>query len=148
MSKSPNEYFGPVDHDNAADHFLEAMCARCGQAVDAVCPDCGHHVEAIGACAATPDLISTESYRRLLLILDRWPDYRFTLQCYFMATGAGYAGGHSMKSLAKRFGRTKASVSKRCRDICRALGIPRSSYMRSEEAAEKSRARNVRRSKQ
>lgn len=136
--------------DHPADHVLEAMCPRCAHPVDAVCPGCGSNVEASGADSgpshgangkARPEAASCltpeEFYRRLVLLIHNARNSKFTLACYMIATGSGFADGVSMTDVAKVWGVGKAAVSKQCGLICDYLGTPRSRYMRKEAVARK-----------
>ena len=143
--------------DHPVDHLLEAMCPQCAHPVDAVCPSCGSNVEQSGAgnrqspiangtegtefaSCLTPE----EFYRRLVLLMMNSRNTKFTLGCYLIATGSGFADGVSMTDLAKEWGVGKAAVSKQCGIICKYLGIPRSGYMRKEAVAKKFRLSNRR----
>ena len=138
--------------DHPADHALEALCPRCQHPVDAVCPICRSNVEASGAEGAG-DLASpedrslrkrTDYYRRLVLLIYNARNSKFTLGCYLLATGDGFAGGVSMTDYARTWGVRKATVSKQCRYICGYLGTPPSQYMRREEVARKFKLSNRR----
>jgi hypothetical protein len=136
--------------DHPADHVLEAMCPRCRHAVDAVCPTCHGNVESSGAeeSETSPEhkscLTRTEFYRRLVLLIHNARNSKFTLGCYLLATGDGFADGVSMTEYGKAWGVRKATVSKQCRYICGYLGLPPSRYMRQEEVAQKFRLSNRR----
>ncbi len=138
--------------DDPVDHILNAWCPRCNQVRDAICPECQHAVEASGAeeksgrqsCHEARQLEWIAAYRRLLLMLVAARNTKFTLQCYLLATGSGFAEGKSMTELAREWGVKKATVSKQCRAICGQLGIAPSQYMRKEETAQKFRLANRR----
>jgi hypothetical protein len=135
----------PSAEDNPADHILEAYCPVCNFAVDAVCPNCRGNVELAGAdLKSMVRFHAASEYRRLLLTIGKYKHCTLTLWAYMLATGSALAMGESMTGIAKKCGVTKAAVSKRCRQICEDLGLPRSQYMRDEEAAEKFRQRNTR----
>ena len=51
-------------------------------------------------------------------------------ECMALVTGIGYEGD-SMQEIANRHGVTRASVSKRCVELCETLGIPPTRAMRS-----------------
>lgn len=141
------EFHDPADapsasyHDHPEDHFLEAMCPRCGHEVDATCPNCHGHVESTGAPGAEGDL---NRWRRLVLLLQKSRNTKFTLQCLLIATGDGFADGLSLTEAGRRWGVGKATVSKYCRIICETLEITPSAYMRSEETAAKFKLSNRR----
>lgn len=138
--------------DDPVDHMLEAMCPGCGHAVDAVCPECGSNVEASGADDSPkskvqgPKSILTpeEFYRRFVLLIHNARNSKFTLGCYLLATGSGFADGVSMTDYAAEWGVCKGTVSKQCRIICGYLGIPPSRYMREEAVARNFRLSNRR----
>jgi hypothetical protein len=137
--------------DDPIDHLLNAYCPRCNRVIDASCPDCGHAVEASGAEEKEANDSKSEArrellaaYRRLLLMLVGARNTKFTLQCYLLATGSGFAEGRSMTEVACEWGVKKATVSKQCRAICAHLGIEPSRYMRKEETAQKFRLANRR----
>jgi hypothetical protein len=139
--------------DHPADHVLEALCPRCRHPVDAVCPACGSNVEASGADngkeqMANGTLVSVltpeEFYRRFVLLVHNARNSKFTLGCYLIATGSGFADGVSMTDYAREWGVRKATVSKQCRYICGYLGIPPSRYMREEGVAAKFKLSNRR----
>ena len=138
--------------DHPADHVLEAMCPQCGHAVDAVCPACGSNVEASGADSqssiansqVTSVLTPEEFYRRFVLLIHNARNSKFTLGCYLIATGSGFADGVSMTDYAREWGVRKATVSKQCRYICGYLGIAPSRYMREEAVAAKFKLSNRR----
>jgi len=130
--------------DDPVDRILEALCPRCGHAVDAVCPDCGANVESGGSEPKGTVLSRAEYYRRLLLMLQGARNTKFMLCCYFIATGDALAEGTSMVRLSEEWKVTKAQVSKQCRFICQYLGVPPSRYMRDEQAATTFRMKNRR----
>lgn len=69
----------------------------------------------------------------------------YELDCFTLATGAGYRDGKSVKVVAKRWGVSKAAVSKQCVKICDKFGFPPSAAMKSESSREsyaKSNRRN------
>ena len=59
---------------------------------------------------------------------------RLTLDCLSIALGLRVYSGDSMTLIAKRYGVTRAAVSKRCVDIVERLKLPPSRAMRSETA--------------
>lgn len=156
-------------HDHPADRGLEANCPGCGHNVDAVCPDCQRHVEASGASGASldticldthcdrrcgqasptgaaglPTLSRAEFYRRFISLVQGSRNAKFTLGCYLIATGDGFADGVSMTEYARTWGVKKATVSKHCRMVCSFLSIAPSQYMRREETVQKFRSSNRR----
>lgn len=144
------EFHDPADlpqasaHDHPIDHALEALCPHCQHPVDAVCPDCGAMVEMSGSGANGAPLTQAEFYRRFVLMLQSSRNAKFTLCCYLIATGDAFADGVSMTEVGRKWGVTKATVSKYCRFITGYLGIEPSRYMRKEELAQKFRLSNRR----
>lgn len=65
------------------------------------------------------------------------------VECLALVTGIGYQGA-SMEDIAKRHGVVRATVSKRCVDLCEAFGIPPTNAMRSELSRERCRMARVR----
>lgn len=133
--------------DNPPDHFLEAWCPNCVQAVDACCPKCKTHVEPNGSAAAgaaISKLGRLEFYRRLLLLILTARNSKFMIGCYLIATGDAYADGISMTDFAKKWSVKKATVSKQCNIICSTLQIPPSQYMRRAETKDHYRQANRR----
>ena len=59
---------------------------------------------------------------------------RLTIDCLAIALGLRVYAGDSMTQTAKRYGITRAAVSKRCVDITERLNLPPSRAMRSELA--------------
>lgn len=139
--------------DHPADHVLEGMCPACGHPVDAQCPTCHGSLEASGAGdrqsqMANGQLVSCltpeEFYRRFVLMIHNARNSKFSLGCYLIATGSGFADGVSMTDYAREWRVRKATVSKQCRYICGYLGIPPSRYMREEAVAAKFKLSNRR----
>jgi hypothetical protein len=71
----------------------------------------------------------------LLTLVQSSRNSKFTIGCYLIATGDAYADGVTMAEFGKKWGVTRAAVSKHCRQICEYLGIPPSQYMRKEATA-------------
>lgn len=133
--------------DCPSDHFLIARCPVCDAEADASCPRCGAYLEASGAChrgEVERLLALILLQRRVLQYIRSARDSKFTLECYLIAIGDSFADGISMKELGRRFGVTRATVSKQCRMICRMFGLKPSAYMRSEENCAKFRLSNRR----
>jgi len=59
---------------------------------------------------------------------------RLTIECLAVALGLSGYNGESMTDIAKRYGVTRAAVSKRCVDITKRLNLLPSRAMRSELA--------------
>jgi hypothetical protein len=121
--------------------------------VDAQCPVCHGNLEASGADngkeqMANGQLVSVltpeEFYRRFVLLVHNARNSKFTLGCYLISTGSGFADGVSMTEYAREWGVRKATVSKQCRYICGYLGIQPSRYMREESVAAKFKLSNRR----
>lgn len=70
--------------------------------------------------------------RRLvgLMLADTSP--ALGVECLAVVTSIGYEGD-SLAEIGRRHGVTRAAVSKRCVDLCEALGIPPTRAMRTEE---------------
>lgn len=69
------------------------------------------------------------------------------LEADIIALAIGYPGMGSQTEVAKRHGKGKAAISRRCVEFCKALGLPRSVYMKSESAGEKYKQTNRRKTK-
>jgi len=81
--------------------------------------------------------------RRLVGILLADPNPSLGRECMALVTGIGY-DGCSMAAIAIRHGVTRASVSKRCVDLCQTLGIPPTRAMRSVKNRQKCREARMR----
>jgi len=128
--------------DHPSDHGIEALCPQCNHAVDAVCPNCSTPVEANGATfqqQGTADLL-----RRIIALILTARNGKFTLVCFLIATGDGFADGWGMSEVARRWGVSKATVSKHCRRVCVQFGIKPSPYMLREDAGQRFRESNRR----
>jgi hypothetical protein len=75
-------------------------------------------------------------------VLEKQPDTPDKWGAAF-AVGASFCFGRSMSEKAAQLGCSRALLSHKATEICKALGWPPSAYMKSEEAAEVAReARN------
>ena len=83
---------------------------------------------------APPMRDATEILRHLVADLISEDNTRLTLDCLSIALGLRVYSGDSMTLIAKRYGVTRAAVSKRCVDIVERLKLPPSRAMRSETA--------------
>ena len=84
---------------------------------------------------ARPSRDSAYALSKLVCILlaDNHP--ALGIECMALVTGLGYEGA-SMAEIARRHGVTRAAVSKRCVDLCDALGIGPVRAMRPEKNQE------------
>ncbi len=84
-----------------------------------------------------------EVVRRLVGELLGQTNPALALECLSLVTGIGYMG-NSMTEIAKRHGVGRAAVSKRCVQLCDAIGIEPPRAMRSKKARKSygERARN------
>jgi hypothetical protein len=81
--------------------------------------------------------------RRLVGTLLADPNPALGVECMSLATGIGYEGA-SMADIARRHKVTRASVSKRCIELCEAFGLPPVRAMRSVKNRERCRAARFR----
>lgn len=65
------------------------------------------------------------------------------IECLALVTGIGYQGS-SMAHIARRHGVTRATVSKRCVELCESFGLPPVRAMRPESCRERCRQARVR----
>lgn len=83
---------------------------------------------------STPDVSSEElaldAVRRVIGNLMFDGNTRLSLDCLSLATGVCFQG-ETETTIAKRYGITRAAVSKRCVELCKRMGIKPSSAMRS-----------------
>jgi hypothetical protein len=88
------------------------------------------------------DLRVCEVIQKLIgeLIVDKNP--RLAIECLALTTGIAYEG-NSMIAIAKRYGLSRAAVSKRCVELAERLGVKNPRPMKSESAREIYRARAV-----
>jgi hypothetical protein len=88
------------------------------------------------------DLRVCEVIQKLIgeLIVDRNP--ALAIECLALTTGIAYEG-NSMIAIAKRYGLSRAAVSKRCVELAERLGVKNPRPMKSESAREIYRARAV-----
>ena len=77
---------------------------------------------------------ATEILRHLVADILSEDNTRLTMDCLAIALGLRVYAGDSMTKIAKRYGITRAAVSKRCVDITERLKLPPSRAMRSETA--------------
>ncbi len=130
--------------DHPSEHILEAYCPHCEHEVDAICPSCRSTVESSGADESAGPISNAEFHRRLLQWIVSKKNSRVAIYCFMIATGSGDADGLSMTVISRRFGISKAAISKHCRDAVETFGIMPSRYMRTEENAAKFRLSNRR----
>jgi hypothetical protein len=71
-----------------------------------------------------------DAIRRLLGELLVQKNAKLALECMALASGVSFLGD-SMTEIARRHGLTRASVSKRCVELARKIGLPPSRAMRS-----------------
>lgn len=77
---------------------------------------------------------ATDILRRLVADIIYEDNTRLTIDCLSIALGLRVYQGDSMTKIAKRYGITRAAVSKRCVDITERLNLSPSRAMRSEKA--------------
>ena len=110
----------PVYHTGK--HDQDTLLDRCGSpVVAAVDDDDVHRPETDFGMATVAWRIVGE-----LLAQD---NIRLTAECLAVVTGVAY-GGNSMTDIARKYGVTRATVSKRCVAISDALGLPPSRAQR------------------
>jgi hypothetical protein len=80
--------------------------------------------------------------RRLVGELLSKDNVRLSVECLALATGISYLGD-SMTEIARRYGVTRAAVSKRCVEFTDALNLNPSRAMRSPEARQSYRRRRI-----
>ncbi|MCW1921314.1 hypothetical protein OKA05_02045 [Luteolibacter arcticus] len=80
--------------------------------------------------APRPERSAGHSLRKLLFVLLADRNTRLGVECMALVTGIGYDGS-SMADIASRHGVTRASVSKRCIELCETFGLPPARAMRS-----------------
>lgn len=80
--------------------------------------------------------------RRLVGELLGQDNVRLSVECLALATGISYLGD-SMTDIARRYGVTRAAVSKRCVEFTDALGLAPSRAMRSTKARQSYRRRRM-----
>ena len=80
--------------------------------------------------------------RRLVGELLGQDNVRLSVECLALATGISYMGD-SMTDIARRYGVTRAAVSKRCVEFTDALGLAPSRAMRSTKARQSYRRRRM-----
>ena len=71
-----------------------------------------------------------DAVRRLLGELLIQKNARLTLECMAIVSGVAFLGD-SMSEVGRRYGLTRAAVSKRCIELARKVGVPPSRAMRS-----------------
>ena len=70
----------------------------------------------------------------LYRIIDEHQNPRLEAECISLAFGFGAARGKTMTEVAQQYGVTRATVSKRVREIQRAFNLPVSEFMKSDRA--------------
>lgn len=93
----------------------------------------------------TPERATGVMLRRLvgLILADPFP--ALGIECLALVTSIGYEGA-SMDEIARRHGLTRAAVSKRCVELCDALGLKPARAMRQEgnrERCQRSRLQSL-----
>ena len=71
-----------------------------------------------------------DAVRRLLGELLSQKNARLTLECMAIVSGVAFLGD-SMSEVGRRYGLSRAAVSKRCIELARKIGVPPSRAMRS-----------------
>lgn len=77
-----------------------------------------------------------QRFRRVILQIYESNNSKKSAACFLIATGDPAADGIAMATQAKRFGVSKAAVSKSCVEWCEFLSIRPSRYMRSAESGQ------------
>jgi hypothetical protein len=93
--------------------------------------------------APRPERSAVVMLRRLVGVMLADPNPALGRECLALVTSIGYEG-NSMQEIAKRHKVTRASVSKRCIDLCETLGIPPNRAMRSVKNRERCRVARFR----
>jgi L-cysteine desulfidase len=70
----------------------------------------------------------------LFRIIEERRSPRLEAECISLAFGFGAASGLTQTAVAKRYGVTRAAVSKRVREIKEAFNLPASEFMKSDRA--------------
>jgi hypothetical protein len=98
---------------------------------EAIVESAGHAPERINDDEDTPSDVSDpfDVIRQVIGTLMAHDNIEMTLDCFALITGISY-GGESMVTIAKRYGVTRAAVSKRCVEMSEILGLPPSRAMR------------------
>ena len=80
-----------------------------------------------------PDSRTIGLFEKLLMFLAEF-DETYIVECLqlCMPDGLGYRNGSTMSDVAKKHGKTKAAVSKQCRQIRIYFNFPESNHMRKE----------------
>jgi hypothetical protein len=81
---------------------------------------------------ARPQRDTAYALCKMVCVLGADTNPALAIECMMLATGMGYQGS-SMADIARRHCVTRAAVSKRCVDLCEAVGIPPSRAMRPEK---------------
>ena len=81
---------------------------------------------------AAGELLKEFLYR----IIEDKDNPRLEAECISLAFGFGAPRGQTQTQVAKQYGVTRATVSKRVREIKRAYHLPTSEYMKSESACD------------
>jgi DNA-binding phage protein len=79
------------------------------------------------------DLRAGEAIIRIISEILGGGNAALTAECLALATGVAYAGA-SESAIAKKFGITRAAVSKRCIEICERVGVKNHRAMRTDRA--------------
>lgn len=90
-----------------------------------------------------PERSALTLVRALVGVLLADPNPALGRQCLALVTGIGYDGS-SMSEIAKQHGVTRASISKRCVELCETLGIPPTRAMRPVGNRQRCRAARFR----
>ena len=89
----------------------------------------------------SPELVMLRNMMGLLL----QPRHaELTIECLSLVSGLGYQG-NSMTEIARKYQVSRATVSRRCVDLCKKLGIPPTRAMRNESGQSNCRKAAIKR---
>ena len=90
-------------------------------------------IEITNTYLATSTEYTMEVIRKFLHELAYQRNPSLTIECFMLVTGVAY-NGSSMTAIARKYGITRAAVSKRCIELSDLLGVHASRAMKSEQA--------------
>lgn len=131
----------PLMSDAAGSGFRDVADASCCAVLPAAFEeDSEEGAEPEGPCSDREEVLHL--VRRLVGELLSKDNVSLSVECLALTTGIAYLGD-SMTDIARRYGVTRAAVSKRCVEFADALGLAPSRAMRSTEARQSYRRRRI-----
>lgn len=131
----------PLMSDTAGSGFRDvAEASRCAVLPETFEEDSEEGAEPEDPCSDREEVLHL--VRRLVGELLSKDNVRLSVECLALTTGIAYLGD-SMTDIARRYGVTRAAVSKRCVEFTDALGLAPSRAMRSTEARQSYRRRRI-----